>query len=198
MADDDSDEEDLWADLDNDDTTTLNVSANLLVDAGKIAAEPVHKGDADEGKILWVAPVVPGLGNSDKVNTKEKHWYRDEHFKNLPDNNKPPPTMPTVAIVPTGHSPLSTSVGASVPDAAGSPAAGNGAAAARLIGGDLPKAASSLALSSFPQATAEGMPKAASTTTSNAGSPFQAATESLFGANTGSLFTFGADGRIQW
>ena len=193
MADDDSDEEDLWADLDDDNTTTLNVSANLLADAGKTAVEPVHKGDADEGKILWVAPVVPGLGNSDKVNTKEKHWYRDEHFKNVPDKNKPPPTMPAAAPpTPTGGMayPASTSVGASVGTAAGAPAAGNGAAAARQIGGDLPKAASSLALSSLPQATADGMPRATSMT--------DISSLPAFAANTGSLFTFGADGRIQW
>ena len=56
MADDDSDD-DLWANLDDDDGVELNVSANLLADVGQ-EGKKVHEGEADEGKVFWVAPAV--------------------------------------------------------------------------------------------------------------------------------------------
>lgn len=57
MADDDDSDDDLWADMDDDDTTELNVSANLLADVGQTESV-VHKGDADEGKVFWQAPAA--------------------------------------------------------------------------------------------------------------------------------------------
>ena len=57
MADDDDSDDDLWADMDDDDTTELNVSANLLADVGQTESV-VHKGDADEGKVFWQEPAA--------------------------------------------------------------------------------------------------------------------------------------------
>ena len=54
----------------------------------------VHKGEADEGRIDWQAPVVAGLINSNTVDTKGGHWNMDAKFINKPDKDKPaPPTM---------------------------------------------------------------------------------------------------------
>ena len=37
----------------------------------------VHKGEADEGRIDWQAPVVAVLINSNTVDTKGGHWNMD-------------------------------------------------------------------------------------------------------------------------
>ena len=79
--DDDSDDDfdDLWGDMDNDDdTSTLTVSANLLDAVGQKEEKAVHKGDVDEGKITWEAPAFAGLTNSDAVTIKMQHWYKDK------------------------------------------------------------------------------------------------------------------------
>jgi hypothetical protein len=55
-SDDDSDDEDLWAGLDDDSAAAqLNVSANLLNTCGQ-TENVVHKGESDEGRLTWVAP----------------------------------------------------------------------------------------------------------------------------------------------
>ena len=57
MSDEDDSDDDLFAEFENDDGTELNVSANLLADVGQEQKE-VHAGEADEGKVFWVAPAV--------------------------------------------------------------------------------------------------------------------------------------------
>lgn len=79
--DDDSDDDfdDLWGDMENDDdTSTLTVSANLLEAVGQKDEKAVHKGDVDEGKITWEPPTFAGLTNSDSVTIKMQHWYKDK------------------------------------------------------------------------------------------------------------------------
>ena len=85
MSDEDDSDDDLFAEFENDDGTELNVSANLLADVGQ-EQKTVHAGEADEGKVFWVAPAVHGLRNSDKVTAKESHWYLDNKFANEPDS----------------------------------------------------------------------------------------------------------------
>ena len=88
----DSDEEDLWADFDNEETeTTLSVSENLR-DQVNHAVAPVHAGDVDEGKLTWEAPQMPGLQNSKTVaEAKASHWYVEET-----------PATPSASPFPTG------------------------------------------------------------------------------------------------
>ena len=75
---DDSDEEDLWADFDNEEETTIAVSENLR-DTVSHDLAPVHQGDVDEGKVTWESPIAPGLQNSLKVTEgHDKHWYHEE------------------------------------------------------------------------------------------------------------------------
>jgi len=77
--DDDDDFDELWADLEDDNaTSTLNVSANLLDAVGGKEEAVVHKGDVDEGKVTWEPPKFAGLTNSDTVTIKMKHWYKEE------------------------------------------------------------------------------------------------------------------------
>ena len=74
---DDSDEEDLWADLDGGETTCA-LSENLK-EAVSHDLAPVHKGDVDEGKLTWIAPSQPGLQNSKSVaESVSSHWYNEE------------------------------------------------------------------------------------------------------------------------
>ena len=74
---DDSDEEDLWADFDNEEETTIAVSENLR-DTVSHDLAPVHQGDVDEGRITWQAPTFNGLENSHDVTVGTKHWYKEE------------------------------------------------------------------------------------------------------------------------
>lgn len=80
MEPDSSDEEDLWADVDEDAATSITVSENLMKDVGQDVqdAKPVHAGDADEGKLTWESPLAPGLQNSVKASeAKTRHWYNE-------------------------------------------------------------------------------------------------------------------------
>ena len=81
MSDDESDDEDIFADFEDDDAddAALNVSANLLETAGARGEDkPVHQGDVDEGRITWQAPTFNGLENSHDVTVGTKHWYKEE------------------------------------------------------------------------------------------------------------------------
>ena len=55
MADDD--DLDLWGDDDDNDTTHINCSANLLAELGQ-EESIVHKGFGDEGRLTWDAPAL--------------------------------------------------------------------------------------------------------------------------------------------
>ena len=74
MSDLDDDEiDDLFADFEETDAVdSAMISANLLdasgIDPSTVAA--VHAGEADEGRITWVAPEFSGLTNSTSVDTK--------------------------------------------------------------------------------------------------------------------------------
>ena len=89
---DESDEEDLWAGLDDYDST-IACSANLMEMLGRDPKEAiVHKGDADENKITWVPPAFAGLTNSTVVTCKTQHWNRDS------DDTLRSRPAPTVAL----------------------------------------------------------------------------------------------------
>ncbi|KAL1525795.1 hypothetical protein AB1Y20_020635 [Prymnesium parvum] len=81
MGDSDLEDDDLdamWDELgDDDDELTANVSGNLAEDLGLVGSI-VHKDDADEGRVTWVAPTFHGLENSDDVTKGTRHWYHDE------------------------------------------------------------------------------------------------------------------------
>lgn len=68
MSDDDDDEEDLWAEVDEPDST-ITISSNLAAVIG-VSEQKVHQGEPDEGKVRWVPPTFAGLSNSDTVNAK--------------------------------------------------------------------------------------------------------------------------------
>lgn len=89
--DEDSDDDDLFADFEkDDDLEDANVSANLVGDVGEEhCAKRVES--LDDGKrIGWVAPSASGLKNSTTLNAKAvNHWYFE--IKNKPDTNKPSP-----------------------------------------------------------------------------------------------------------
>ena len=72
---DDEDEDDLWGDIDEPDNN-LMVSANLSAVVG-VEEKKVHAGEPDEGQIRWVAPSFSGLSNSDTVDVKGGHWYKE-------------------------------------------------------------------------------------------------------------------------
>ena len=98
----DSDDDDLFADFEaTDDVDNINVSANLVEDVGedKVAAK---SGEDDGKRIEWVAPSVSGLKNSNTVNSAEKHWYKDDQFKNKPDANKRKPQSVFTPSTPNG------------------------------------------------------------------------------------------------
>ena len=90
---DDDDIDDLFADFEETDAVdSAMISANLL-DASGIdpsTVKAVHAGEADEGRITWVAPEFSGLTNSTSVDTKGGHWNRD-------DAAAPPPAAPAPA-----------------------------------------------------------------------------------------------------
>ena len=126
---DDSDEEDLWADFDNEEETTIAVSENLR-DTVSHDLAPVHQGDVDEGKVTWESPIAPGLQNSLKVTEgHDKHWYHEEtkaapsqtpggaapanpiagpsSVPEPPPRKSSPPAVPIVPAVPTANSAMS-------------------------------------------------------------------------------------------
>mmetsp|Transcript_18419 Transcript_18419/g.47191 ORF Transcript_18419/g.47191 Transcript_18419/m.47191 type:complete len:158 (-) Transcript_18419:704-1177(-) len=146
------DEEDLWADLD-DDESNISVSSNLLELLGRPKDEAVvHKGDADEGRVTWVPPSFSGLTNSSVVTCKTQHWNKDGENGPTVDPAVAPP--PSVSPAPTGSSPIAvtpstappqTDVKAVVP--AATPAATPAAVAAVPGVAATPAAASTFAFS---------------------------------------------------
>ena len=109
MSDDDSDEEDLWGDLEDDPDDNVMISSNLAALVGTEAKE-VHKGEADEGQIRWVAPKFSGLSNSDTVDSKGTHWNHDEveskdaAAKGVPQVKLTPSTATSVVAPPKAAS----------------------------------------------------------------------------------------------
>ena len=103
MSDSESDDDDLFADFEalDDVDDNINVSANLIGGNGVAEEKVAAKTEVDDGKrIEWVAPSVSGLKNSNTVNSTEKHWYKDEVFKNKPDSNKRKPASMFGATTP--------------------------------------------------------------------------------------------------
>lgn len=94
MSDDDSDEEDLWGDLEDDPDDNVMISSNLAALVGTEVKE-VHKGEADEGQIRWVAPQFSGLSNSDTVDAKGAHWNKDEAEVSDAADKSIPVVLPT-------------------------------------------------------------------------------------------------------
>ena len=100
---DDDDIDDLFADFEETDAVdSAMISANLLdasgIDPSTVAA--VHAGEADEGRITWVAPEFSGLTNSTSVDTKGGHWNRDDAAAPPPAAPVAPPTAPVAAAPP--------------------------------------------------------------------------------------------------
>lgn len=175
-ADSDSDEEDLWAGLD-DAESTIACSANLLEMLGRDPKEAiVHKGDADENKITWVPPSFSGLSNSTVVTCKTQHWNKDGDaavaLSAAPAGSTVTPTGGT-AMAADGATKENAPVGGSVANGATGTAVVPGMAPAGLVGPG--KAAS--AVGTQPAAAAPAQPAVAAPT---------------------STFTFSADGRIVW
>lgn len=91
----DSEDDDLFLDFENATCEDLNVSANLITDIGTsvVSQNTIDRASnigQDKSKAEWVAPAVTGLKNSYTATSFHtgKHWYRDDEFKNKPDNNK--------------------------------------------------------------------------------------------------------------
>lgn len=96
----DDDEEDLWGDFDNDEPEgNLMLSANLAEAIGVQPKQVVHRGDADEGMVTWVAPSFAGLQNSSSVDTVD--WNKEKApASSSVGGSQAPPTAATPAAAP--------------------------------------------------------------------------------------------------
>ena len=181
---DESDEEDLWAGLDDYDST-IACSANLMEMLGRDPKEAiVHKGDADENKITWVPPAFAGLTNSTVVTCKTQHWNRDSDDTLRSAAATPEGSMQIPSIPAT---PMTSAIALTVPaTGVALPSDGNMkgntpagmAMAPEVAAAPLSVPAPTVALGGVAN-TAVGQPAAATTPVT-------------------SMFSFSADGRIQW
>lgn len=76
---DDDDFDDLFAKFNDDDHDDFVMMSQNLRQLCGLSETPVHAGEADEGRVTWLAPSFSGLGNSSSVKTSSgRHWNAED------------------------------------------------------------------------------------------------------------------------